>query len=83
MFWGCRDGMSVKSKTEMMDHTIIAFVHFYQLHFSPAKYIWILFMCIGNHTHSSAIKEIIVLAIVKIGWVICMCNYSLIGQERV
>ena len=47
-------------------------------------------ICIGNHTHSSPIREIIVLAIVKIGrgeaesdFYYCVYNYSLIGQKCV
>ena len=45
---------------------------------------------IGNHTHSSPIREIIVLAMVKIGrgeaesnFYDCVYNYSLIGLECV
>ena len=49
-----------------------------------------LMISIGNHTHSSPIREIIVLAIVKIGggeaksnFNYCVYNYSLIGRECV
>ena len=90
-FFFCRQSPPLLSYNCFYAPRSIIWNHYYRVHYSDYPLmIAIMIVGIGNHTHLSPIRKIIVLAIIKIGrgeaesyFEDCVYNYSLIGRECV